>query len=412
MEIIGDDTLRKRLAAIGRREPRIVAGGNFLTPTALLGAAEAELERWRLFILNAQHPIPARPGITYESPFLGPAIRDQGDALRYLPMRLSLVPTLLATTLVPDVVMVQTSLPIAGRVSLGTEVNILPAAIEAVRSHGGLVIAQLNPHVPYVFGDGEIETDAIDWAIEAPAPLSSPDARNADDPQAAAIAEHVARLVPSGATLQLGIGAIPDRVLARLEDRRGLRIWSEMISDGVLALERRAALDRSEPITASFLFGSAELYAWADRNPRLRLLRTETINDPAMIMRQPRMTAINAALQVDLFAQANACYLGPRVISGFGGQPDFTVGALHAREGQSIIALRSWHSPTDASNVRTCLDTPVTSFQHSAIVSEHGVAHLFGASATEQAQRIITMVADPRARDELAADARVDHGRA
>lgn len=401
MEIVGDDTLRSRLAAIPHREPRIVVGGNFLTPLALLAAAEAAIERWRLFILNAQHPIPARPGITYESPFLGPAIRDRGEALRYLPMRLSLVPTLLGSTLVPDIVMVQTSLPIAGRISLGTEVNILPAAIEAVRAHGGLVIAQLNPLVPYVLGDGEIEVDAVDWAIEAPAPLHSPSPREGDDPQAGAIADHVAGLVPNGSTLQLGIGAIPDRVLARLEDRRDLHIWSEMVSDGVLALERRGALDRSQPITASFLFGSPELYEWADRNPRLRLLRTETVNDPARIMRQPRMTAINAALQVDLFAQANACHVGARVISGFGGQPDFTVGALHATEGQSIIALRAWHTPTDTSSVRACLDTPVTSFQHSAVVSEHGVAHLFGASAQEQAQRIVTMVADPRARDDL-----------
>ncbi|WP_307801175.1 hypothetical protein [Actinomadura violacea] len=137
-------------------------------------------------------------------------------------------------------VIVQTSPPSAGTVSLGIEVNILPAAIEAVRARGGLVVAQLNPHMPYTFGDAVLAEDEIDYAIEADEPLASPVPRPPGE-VAHRIGERVARLVPEHATLQLGIGAIPDAVLASLLDRRGLGVWSEMFSDGVLALEKAGA---------------------------------------------------------------------------------------------------------------------------------------------------------------------------
>ncbi len=405
MKIVGLDSLGAHLPPSSGGEPRIVVAGNYATPTALLFALDSCIERYRLVVLNAQPPLPRRAGVTYESAFLGPATRDAGAQLRYLPMRLSLVPTLLSHVAPPDIVLIHTSMPIAGRVSLGIEVNVLPAAIEAARRRGGLVVAQINPSMPYVFGDGELTTDLIDLAVEVPAALASPQSQAREDRQADAIAANVAELIRDGATLQLGIGAIPDRVLGHLASRRGLRVWSEMISDGILRLEQRGALDPMQPIVASFLFGSPELYAWADRNPRLRLLRTETVNDPSTIMRHDAMTAVNAAIEVDLHAQANASHIGARTISGFGGQPDFTVGALHAPGGQSIIAVRAWHLPSDRSSVVPALATPVTSFQHSAFVSEHGVAHLFGASALEQADAIVTQVADPRARDELRAAA-------
>lgn len=402
MDLTTPEHLQAHLSALPIAEPRVVAGGNFATPRTLLEVADRSFATWRLFVLNAQPPLPSREGITYETPFVGPAVRNAGERLRYLPMRLSLVPTLLARATPPDLVFVRASVPSAGRVSLGVEVNVLPAAIEIARARGALVVAELDPNVPYVFGDGELELDDIDLAIETDTPLAQPTTTTRADPQADAIAERIAALVPEGATLQLGIGAIPDRVLSHLAARRELGIWSEMVSDGILALERRGALSRTRPITASFLFGTDELYRWVDRNPRLRLLRTETVNDPSRIMRQPRMSAINAAIEVDLAAQANAHHVGQRVLSGFGGQPDFTVGALHADGGQSIIAVRAWHAPTDRSGVVAALSTPVTSFQHSVFVSEHGTAHLFGASADEQAQRIVASVADPRVRAELA----------
>jgi acyl-CoA hydrolase len=376
-----------------------VAGGNFATPWQALALADAAVASYRLFALNAQAGMPDRDGVTLESPFVGPGMRGR-SRLRYFPGRLSLVPALLATALPPDVVLVQTSVPSGGTVSLGTEVNVLPAAIEAARARGGLVIAQLNPQVPYTYGDAVLPADVIDYAIEAPAPLPSPPPPAATG-ISAAIAGRVAALIGDGATLQLGIGAIPDAVLAGLHDRRGLSVWSEMFSDGVLGLAKAGALASGQPVTASFAFGSPDLYAWMDRNPDVRMLRTETTNDPARIARQPRMVSVNSALQVDLFAQANATWVRGRIHSGLGGQPDFVVGALHSPGGQAIIALPSWHPKAGVSTVVPRLDGPVTSFQHTVIVSEQGTAAIWGHDASGQAEQIISHVAHPSVREEL-----------
>jgi acyl-CoA hydrolase len=206
--------------------------------------------------------------------------------------------------------------------------------------------------------------------------------------------------------LQLGIGAIPDAALDGLTARRGLRIWSEMVGDGVLRLDRAGALDQDTHVVASFMFGSDELYGWVDRNPRVRMARTERANDPAQISRQPAMTSINSALEVDLFAQANASRLNNRIHSGFGGATDFLVGALHAAGGQAFVALRSWHPRADVSCVVALLDEPVTSFQPSSIVTEQGIADLRGRTEREQAKAIIEHAAHPDVRDELAEEAR------
>ena len=380
--------------------PRVVAGGNFATPWQALAALDAAVAEYRLFMLNAQAGVPDRDGVTLETPFVGPGMRGR-DRLRYFPCRLSLVPVLLASALPPDVVLVHTSPPAGGTVSLGTEVNVLPAAIEAARARGGLVIAQLNPRMPYTHGDAVLDTGQIDYAIEADVTLPSPPSR---PPSAvsAAIGDRVAALVPAGATLQLGIGAVPDAVLAALTTRHGaLRVWSEMFSDGVLALDKAGALDLSQPVIASFAFGSAELYDWMDRNPRIRMLRTETTNDPAQIERRPNLVSINSALQVDLFAEANASRVQGKIYSGFGGQTDFVVGALHSPGGLAVIALPSWHPKADVSTVVPRLTGPVTSFQHSFIVSDQGTAAIWGHDASEQAEQIITQVAHPRVRGEL-----------
>jgi acyl-CoA hydrolase len=178
-------------------------------------------------------------------------------------------------------------------------------------------------------------------------------------------------------------------------------VWSELVSDGVLQLERAGALDRSRPIAASFLFGSQELYAWADRNPRLAMRRTEVINDPGTIAALPAMLSVNTALQLDLFAQANASYVRGAIYSGFGGQPDFVVGALHSKGGHAVIALRSWHEKSGTSNIVPVLAVPASSFQHSVVVTEHGRAEIFGRSQHMQARMLIEEVADPRSRNDL-----------
>ena len=398
MRLVTEENLRAVLGSLPGI-PRVVVGGNFATPWRALAVVDASVAEYRLFALNAQAGIPERDGVTLESPFVGPGMRGRRQ-LRYFPCRLSLVPALLATALPPDVVLVQTSVPSGGTVSLGTEVNVLPAAIEAARDRGGLVIAQLNPRLPYTYGDAVLPADVIDYAIEADAPLPSPPQRAVTE-ASATIGGQVAGLVGDGATLQLGIGAVPDAVLAALEDRRGLRVWSEMFSDGVLGLAKAGALDPGQPVTASFAFGSPELYAWMDRNPGIRMLRTETVNDPGRIARQQRMVSVNAALQVDLFAQANATWVRGMIHSGFGGQTDFVVGALHAPGGLAIIALPSWHPKADVSTVVPRLDGPVTSYQHSVIVSEQGTALIWGHDASGQADQIISHVAHPSAREEL-----------
>jgi acyl-CoA hydrolase len=403
MRVVTPAALRTVLGSL-EGVPRVVVSGNFATPWPLLRELDAALGEYRLFALNAQTGIPDRAGVIFESPFVGPGMR-RSSRLCYLPCRLSLVPRLLETALPPDVVIVHTTIPSGGTVSLGIEVNVLPAAIEAVRARGGLVIAQLNSRMPYTYGDAVLAEHEIDLAVEVDDPLPSPHPRAAS-PVHETIGERVAALIPEAATLQLGIGAVPDVVLGALRQRTGLGVWSEMFSDGVLALERAGALDRARPVTASFAFGSADLYDWIDKNPRVRLLRTEKTNDPGVIARQPAMVSVNGALQVDLFAQANAARVQGVIYSGFGGQTDFVVGALHSPGGRAIIALPSWHPKAGVSTVVPWLAGPVTSFQHSFIVSEQGTATIWGNDASAQAAEIIDYVAHPSARDELSASAR------
>jgi acyl-CoA hydrolase len=392
--------LQRDLSALEGSEPRVVASGNHASPRVLLGALEHSLERYRLFMLAAQGPLPASESVVFETPFVGPGMRDAGERLDYLPMRLSLVPRLFDTLRPPDIVLLHTSTPRAGRVSLGIEVNILPAAIERVRARGGLVVAQLNPRMPYTLGDGEIAEDLIDLAVECDEPLDVPTFGPGHE-HAEAIAELVAELVPDDATLQLGIGQVPDATLRALSQRRRLAIWSEMISDGVMALERGGTLDPARPIVCSFLFGSPELYEWVEGNPRLRMTRTETTNDPSRIAARAAMVSVNTALQVDLADQAGASHIGRRVYSGFGGQPDFVEGALRSSGGHAIIALRSWHEPSDGSTIVPRLAGPATSFQHSAVITEQGCARIFGRSQRAQARLMIEEAAHPDARDWL-----------
>jgi acyl-CoA hydrolase len=405
VRVVTEETLASVLGGLVAN-PRVVVSGNFATPWESLAILDKAVGQYRLFALNAQAGFPDRDGVTLESPFVGPGMRHS-ERLRYLPCRLSLVPSLLKTALPPDLVLLHVSAPVSGTVSLGTEVNILPAAIEAVRARGGQVIAQINPQMPYSYGDAVLPTDEIDLAIEADAPLPSParGARHGSDLHEA-IGTRVAALVPAAATLQLGIGGVPDAVLAALIGHRGLSVWSEMFSDGVLALEQSGSLDPEIPVTASFAFGGPELHTWIDRNPRIRMLRTEKTNDPGLIARQQSMVSVNSALQVDLFAQANAARVHGMIYSGFGGQTDFVVGALHSPGGRAIIALPSWHPKAGVSTVVPRLSGPVTSFQHSYIVSEQGTATIWGNDATSQAAQIIGQVAHPAARDELLAAGR------
>ena len=383
--------------------PRVVASGNGALPGTLLTALDTSVAAYRLFMLNAGPGVPQRDGVTHETCFVGAGVR-RSPHLRYVPARLSLVPRLFSTTLPPDVVLLNVAPPHEGRYSMGAEVNILPAAVEACRARGGIVVAQVNAAMPWTYGDGLLAPDDIDYLVDTDEPLGQAHQTQPDD-ASRLIGELVAERVVDGATIQLGIGLVPDATLPGLTHRSGLVVWSEMFSDGVLTLDRAGALDPTAPVTASFLLGSEELLAWADRNPRVQLLRTEHTNSPARIAAQRAMTSINTALQVDLFGQANASRVNGRIHSGFGGQTDFIVGALHSPGGQAIMALRSWHPKADMSSIVAMVDEPVTSFQHTVVVTEQGVAPMFGFDEREQAANLIDNAAHPRVREELLEEA-------
>jgi acyl-CoA hydrolase len=399
MKIVTESVLAERLRALPGDDPRVVVSGNYATPWELVQVMESNLPRCRAFIMNAQPGWPRREGFVTETPFVGPGARHD-PLLDYLPMRLSLVPRLFNTTRPPDAVLVHTSTPRGAKVSLGIEVNILPAAIEEVRRRGGLVVAQINPQMPYTHGDSEIGIDQIDLAVEVDQPLPSPDKRDPDD-AAMAIGELVASLASDGGTLQMGIGQLPNASLGHMLERRSMGVWSELVSDGVMHLDRAGALDPSRVLTATFLFGSPEFYDWAQQSPQLVMRRTEVVNDPSNIARHQAMLSINTALQVDLRAQANASYVRGTIYSGFGGQPDFVTGALHSTRGHAVMALRSWHDKSDTSTIIPLIHDPVCSFQHSVVVTEQGLATLFGRSEHAQARLIIERTAHPRARESL-----------
>ena len=396
--------LLTQAAARAGGEPRVVTSGNAAVPWRLLAMLDGAVERYRLHQLNAPHGIPVREGVVHETCFVGPGMRHRAG-LSYVPARLSQVPLLYGQTLGPDIVLVHTSAPHAGKVSLGISVNVLPAAIEAARARGGVVLAQVNRQMPYTFGDGELDLDLFDGVLETDELPGPPHRVSPPDDAARCIGELVAARIGDGATLQMGIGEVPDAVLPGLVGRRGLRVWSEMFSDGVLALERAGALDDAHPLVASFAIGSPELYAWMDRNPRVRLMRTEVTNSPALIAQNPGMTSINTALQVDLFGQANASRIKARIHSGFGGQTDFVVGALHSVGGQALMALRSWHRKADVSTIVPLVEEPVTSFQHTAVITEQGAAQILGVDERTQAAHLIDHAAHPSVREELREEA-------
>jgi acyl-CoA hydrolase len=407
MHLSSELEIVKAIESVVAEAPRIVVSGNLATPWRLVELLERASPTSVVFVLNPHPGWSEGTGIRIETPFVGPGCRDR-VRIEYLPMRLSLVPRLFESTRPPDVVLVQTTPPRGNRVSLGIEVNILPAAIESVRRRSGLVVAQVNERMPYTYGDGELDVDWIDLALEDDSTLPQTE-RLAMDDASGEIAGRIASYAYDGGTIQAGIGKIPDAALARLQSLHELGVWSEMVSDGVMELEHAGSLDKSRPITATFLCGTTELYDWANENDRLLMRRTEIVNDPGRISSQPAMLSINAALEVDLYDQANASYVNGEIYSGFGGQPDFVSGSLHSNGGHAVIALRSWHDRTDKSTIIPVLASPATSFQHSVVVTEHGAAELFGHSEPEQTDLLISSAADPRARDELRQAARRMH---
>ncbi|MCA9671693.1 MAG: GNAT family N-acetyltransferase [Myxococcales bacterium] len=346
--------------------------------------------------------------------FIGPNVRKAVHEGRadYTPVFLSQIPQLIRSRRMPvDVALIQCTPPDrSGYVNLGVSVDIVLAAVQSAR----LVIAQVNPDMPVIHGSGFIPMDVIDaWFVEAralpevaPAPL---------DDTARQIGRNVARLVEDGATLQMGIGQIPDAVLEQLHNHRELGVWTEMFSDGVIDLIENGNITnrycRTNPdrVSSSFTFGTKRLYDYVDNNPLFTFHPSDRINDPLMISRQERMVAINSALQIDLTGQVCADSIGGRFYSGIGGQVDFVRGASMCPGGKPIIAIRATAKNDTISRIVPLLDhgAGVVTSRGDVhyVVTEFGVADLKGRSVRARALALAG-IAHPDFRGELLAAAR------
>jgi acyl-CoA hydrolase len=385
---------------------------------ALVERAE-ELRDVRIIHLHtegaAQYVRPEYDGnFRHEALFVGPNVREAVNAGRadYLPAFLSEVPALFRTGRIPiDVALLNVSPPDEhGYCSLGTSVD---CALQAARS-ARLVIAQINQAMPRTLGDSFLHVDQIDRAIEVevPVPQVVPSA-NSDIERA--IGKAVATLIEDGATLQVGIGAIPNAVLSQLGNHRRLGVHTEMFSDGVVELVEQGVITGERnplhpgKLISSFVMGSQRLYEFVHDNPQVELHPVDYTNDTAVIRRNHRMVAINSAIEVDLTGQVSACSIGDRIYSGMGGQVDFMRGAALAEEGKAIIALPSTAVGGTVSRIvcRLPAGAMVTLTQGHVhyVVTEYGIADLYGKSLRERALELIR-IAHPAFRDDLEAGAR------
>lgn len=345
--------------------------------------------------------------------FVGPNVRKAVEEGRadYLPVFLSEVPSLFRTGILPlDVALIHVSPPDRhGFCSLGVSVDVAKAAVQTART----VIAQVNPRMPRTHGDGLIHIDQIDAMVEVDEPIHEVPPHVLTDHERA-IGRHCAELVDDGATLQIGIGAIPQATLAALGDHHRLGIHTEMISDGVVDLVEKGVVTgeakRVHPgkVVAGFAIGSKRLYDFLDDNPLVAMLDMAYINDTAVIRRNPKVTAINSAIEVDITGQVCADSIGDRQYSGVGGQMDFIRGAALSEGGKPIIALPSVTSSGESrivSMLKPAAGVVTTRAHVHFVVTEHGIADLFGKNLRQRAQALIA-IAHPAHRDALAAEAR------
>ena len=330
----------------------------------------------------------------------------------YVPIFLSDVPELFRSRVLPiDAVLINVSPPDEhGFCSLGTSVDAALAATRAAR----MVIAQLNRAMPRTLGDSFIHIDEIDLAVEVDLPPHPHPGVPIGDVERR-IGEFVADLVPDGATIQMGIGSVPAAVGLALRGKRDLGVHTELFTDPVLDLVEAGAVTGAAKeinrgkIVSAFLMGSQRLYDFVHDNPMIEMRPVDYTNDTSVIRRFRRMVAINSALSIDLTGQVSADSIGTRFYSGVGGQMDFMRGAALAREGRAIIALPSLAAGGTISRIAPVLAEGagvVTSRAHvRTVVTEHGVAELFGRSIRERVAALIG-IAHPDFRDDLARDAR------
>jgi len=344
--------------------------------------------------------------------FVGGNVREAvaSGCADYVPVFLSEVPQLFRRGILPlDVALVQVSPPDKhGFCSLGVSVDASRTAVECARH----VIAEVNPRMPRTHGDGLVHVSRLAALVEVDYPIAE-HAPPALGEVERAIGRNVADLVEDGATLQMGIGSIPDAVLGALDGHRDLGVHTEMFSDGVIPLVERGvitgALKRTHPgkLTATFLLGSRRLYDFVDDNPQVVMLGADYVNDAAVIRRNPRVTAINSAIEIDLTGQVVADSIGTRQYSGVGGQMDFIRGAALSPGGKPIIALPSTTRRGESRIVAMLRPGGgvVTTRAHvHYVVTEHGVANLYGRNLRQRARALID-IAHPDHREALEREA-------
>jgi acyl-CoA hydrolase len=342
----------------------------------------------------------ARTGLSsvFMQPGLGAA--EAGGRFRHLPVSYAGFVKLLREELAFDIAAVQVAPPDArGMASLGPSAEFALLAMTKARR----VAAFVNPRLPALPGSPSVPLDRCDLVVEADAPLRE---YRVGDPsaEAQAIAAHVARFVPDGAALQLGLGKVPDAIYPLLAGRRGLRLQSGMLSDGVMLLAGRGCLAADYPHAACVHVGSLAYYAWLAGRPDITTRGCEETHDVARLAGVDGLVAVNTALEVDLFGQANLETAGGRQVSGVGGAPDFARAARLSRGGVSIIALPATHGGGRGSRIVARLGGPVSIARHDVdvVITEYGAADLRGASAEERARRLAG-VAAPQHRAALAA---------
>jgi 4-hydroxybutyrate CoA-transferase len=405
---------------------RVFLTGNCSTPQTVLAALVKHAPNLKdveicqaLSVGPADYVSPEMEGhIRVNTMFISANIRKavQEGRADFSPVLLSEFPLLFKNKHLPvDVALVHLSPPDEhGFLSFGIENGLTKSAAESAR----IIIAEVNQQMPRTLGDSFIHLSRINYIVPVNYQLAEMSmGGEGADPITEKIAGYIAELIPDGATMQMGIGAIPDAVLKYLYNKKDLGVHSELFSDGVIDLVDAGVMTNARKtlhtgkIVAGFIIGSRRLYNWVDDNPLIELHPTEYINDPYVIAQNDRMVAINSAIEVDLTGQVCADSIGPKLYSGVGGQLDFIYGASRSKGGVPIIALPSTTATRDGtviSRIVTMLKRGagvVTSRNHVRyIVTEYGIADVYGKSIRKRAESLIN-VAHPDFREDMRKEA-------
>ncbi len=333
----------------------------------------------------------------------------------YTPIFLSQVPGLFNRRIISiDIALIQTSLPDRhGFLSLGVSVDIVKAAAASAR----LIVAQVNPRMPRVQGDGFLHIGEVDYVVPFDEPLLEY-RPNVPDAIATRIGRYVARIVEDGDTIQVGYGSVPNAIMSALGRKKHLGVHTELLTDGLVDLIRagvidnsRKTIDRGKTIT-SFCMGSRDTYDFIDGNPTIEFKTIDYTNDPVVIARHENMCAINSVLQIDLTGQATAESIGHSFYSGIGGQADFMRGAVLAKGGKSILAIQSTAQGGTVSRIVPFLPEGAGATLNRGdvhyVVTEYGIAHIHGKNVRERAMDLIA-IAHPAFRHQLVEEARRLH---